>query len=261
VKYDKRPVRYSCSRVHTLVNWAHVHHEFEIVYIVNSGCTAICDGVEYQLNAGDLFIAFPHQIHSYRHTDGIELELLIFAPEEFGGFNELFKTKKPLCPVVQNCSDKIKWLIDEIDITDQHTQYGEQKLFGYMTVLLSEIFPQLELCDYNRSDTDNVQRILEYCSINYINKITLDVLSHDLYINRYHISHIFNDTLGISITDYINTLRIIQAERLLRKDNFSIAEIAQTVGFSNQRTFNRVFLAQKGMTPSEFRKLEKEAAL
>lgn len=254
--YDKRPVRYSSSRVHTLVNWAHVHHEFEIVYAIKSDCTAICDGVEYQLNSGDLFIAFPHHIHSYRYTDEIEGQLLIFAPEEFGGFAEAFKTKSPLCPVVHNCGDKIKRLIDEIDITDRRAQYGEQKLLGYMTVLLSEIFARLELCDHTRSNTDNVQRILEYCSVNYMNKITLDVISRDLYINRYHISHIFNDTLGISITDYINTLRIIQAEILLKKDNYSMAEIAQTIGFSNQRTFNRVFLAQKGMTPSEYRRLQ-----
>ncbi len=261
MKYEKRMVRYSCSRVHTLVEWSHFHHEFEIVYVVKGGTVAVCDGVENKLTAGDLFIAFPHHVHSYRDSKDIELQLLVFSPEEFSGFEELFKIKRPIYPVIHNCSDSIQRVMEEINTIDFYAEYGEQKLFGYMTVLLSEIFSQLELCDRTRSDTDNIQRILQYCSVNYMNKITLDVLSQDLYINRYHISHIFNDALGMSITDYINNLRIIQAERLLRKDNFSIAEIAQTVGFSNQRTFNRVFLAQKGMTPSEFRKLEKMAAL
>lgn len=261
MKYENRKVRYSCSRGHTLVEWSHIHHEFEIVYVVSGSTVAVCDGVENKLIAGDLFIAFPHHVHSYRNSEDGEFQLLVFSPDEFSGFEKLFKSKRPTHPVIYKCSDSIQTVMHAINTTDFYAEYGEQKLFGYMTVLLSEIFPQLELCDRTRSDTDNIQRILQYCSVNYMNKITLDVLSQDLYINRYHISHIFNDALGMSITDYINTLRIIQAERLLRKDHFSIAEIAQAVGFSNQRTFNRVFLAKKGMTPSEFRKLEKTAAL
>ncbi len=253
MEYEKRGVRYSCGRGRELVDWAHVHPEFEIVYNVESDCVAICDGVEYTVNAGDLFIAFPHQVHSYRYSPDLVHQLLVFSAEDFLGFAEIFKTKKPRCPVIRDCGETIRFLIDQIAMIDKNSEYGEQKMFGYITVLLGEIFPRLELCDRQRSDMDSVKRLLEYCSLNYMKDISLERLSRDLYMNKFHISHMFNDTLGISLREYINLLRLNQAERLLRKDELSIGEIASVVGFSTQRTFNRVFLEQKGVTPSQYR--------
>ena len=139
------------------------------------------------------------------------------------------------------------------------TEFYEQKLFAYVTLLLSEIIPQLELVERTPSESNNLKRLLEYCGENFTKDLNLENLSKELYMNKYHISHLFNDVLGISLRKYINTMRIKLAEQLLAQNELSVNEVAYSVGFTTQRTFNRVFIEHRGITPSEFRqkKLQK----
>ena len=257
--YEKRKVKYTYSNGSRLVDWAHIHHEFEIVYAEETGASAICDGVEYAINQGDLFIAFPHTIHSYKmNIPRANHILLVFSPDDFAGFTKLLLNFRPTCPVVKNCSDKVKSILKEIKEI-QGSEYYEQKLFAYVTLLLSEIMPQLEPVERTQSESNNLKRLLEYCGENFTKDLNLQTLSKELYMNKYHISHLFNDVLGISLRKYINTMRIKMAEQLLAHNEMSVNEVAFAVGFSTQRTFNRVFIEYKSITPSEFRqkKLQK----
>ena len=59
--------------------------------------------------------------------------------------------------------------------------------------------------------------------------------------------------MHVSLLDYINTLRIDHAVSLLQTTRLSIEEIAQQSGFSDVRTFRRVFSKAKGANPSAYR--------
>ncbi len=257
--YEKRNVKYTCVNSSQLVDWAHIHHEFEMVYAEESGASAICDGVEYPIDKGNLFISFPHTIHSYKmNVDRAKHMLFVFSPDDFAGFTKVLLNFRPTYPVVKNCSDKIKSIMADIK-SIKDTEFYEQKLFAYVTLLLSEVIPSLELVERTQSESNNLKRLLEYCGENFTKDLNLQTLSKELYMNKYHISHLFNDVLGISLRKYINTMRIKMAEQLLAHNEMSVNEVAFAVGFTTQRTFNRVFIEHKGITPSEFRqkKLQK----
>ncbi len=257
--YEKRNVKYTYFDGTRLVDWAHVHHEFEIVYAEQSGASAVCDGVEYAVDEGDLFISFPHTIHHYKmNKERAKHILLVFSPDDFAGFTKILLNFRPTCPVIKNCGDKIKGLLADIKAI-QGSEFYEQKLFAYVTLLLSELIPLLELVERPQSESNNLKRLLEYCGENFTKDINLQTISRDLYMNKYHVSHLFNDVLGISLRKYVNTMRIKMAERLLAHNEMTVNEVAFAVGFSTQRTFNRVFIEYKGITPSEFRqkKLQK----
>jgi transcriptional regulator GlxA family with amidase domain len=53
---------------------------------------------------------------------------------------------------------------------------------------------------------------------------------------------------------YLHTLRVEHAKNLLRQSSRSILEIAYESGFSDQRTFNRVFKQHTDRTPKEYRR-------
>ena len=57
----------------------------------------------------------------------------------------------------------------------------------------------------------------------------------------------------LNFSDYINTLRVRRASRLLEKTDKKIADISEDVGFGSIRSFNRAFLDVMKMTPKEFR--------
>jgi AraC-like DNA-binding protein len=58
----------------------------------------------------------------------------------------------------------------------------------------------------------------------------------------------------MNFCDYINSLRLAEAEKILNNKSYTITEIAGMSGFSTIRTFNRAFLKKYGISPSAYRK-------
>ena len=61
----------------------------------------------------------------------------------------------------------------------------------------------------------------------------------------------------MGFSDYVGSLRVRQAQGLLRATDRKIAQIALDCGFENQRTFNRTFLKVCGTTPRAYRQERK----
>lgn len=66
-------------------------------------------------------------------------------------------------------------------------------------------------------------------------------------------SRAFRRHTGMTFVQYVNRLRINRACELLMGGRAQVADICYEVGFNNLSNFNRQFLAQKSMPPSEFR--------
>jgi len=70
------------------------------------------------------------------------------------------------------------------------------------------------------------------------------------------LSRAFRQHTGMSMVQYVKRLRINLACQILMSDEkASITSICYEVGYNNLSNFNRQFLAEKGMTPSRFRRL------
>ena len=95
--------------------------------------------------------------------------------------------------------------------------------------------------------------MLTYINAHLGDDLSLDRIAHHCHISKYYISHVMRNKLHIGFNDYINSLRISNACKHLKKTDKSITEISDIVGFNTLRTFNRAFLKQMGMTPSEYR--------
>lgn len=98
-----------------------------------------------------------------------------------------------------------------------------------------------------------MQEVLEYLDTNYMHPITLADAARQATMSLFHFSRFFKSISGMSYVAYLNRIRVNQAEHLLRSTDKSILDIALECGFSNIRTFNRVFKQLKERTPSELR--------
>lgn len=98
-----------------------------------------------------------------------------------------------------------------------------------------------------------MQEVLEYLDANYMHPITLADAAREATMSLFHFSRFFKSISGMSYVAYLNRIRVNQAEHLLRSTDKSILDIALECGFSNIRTFNRVFKQLKERTPSELR--------
>ena len=69
-----------------------------------------------------------------------------------------------------------------------------------------------------------------------------------------YFSRVFKRATGVSFTEYLNGVRIKEAQRLLIKTDKTIYDIAEAVGYKSASHFGRSFTAITGISPSEYRR-------
>ena len=103
-------------------------------------------------------------------------------------------------------------------------------------------------------DDPAIQVIRHYIDINFKDELSLDKLATYFHMNKYHLSHRFKKSFGISPMKYWSNVKIENVKQLLALSNYSIIEIASLTGFSSQSYLSQTFKKETGMTPAEYRK-------
>ncbi len=98
-----------------------------------------------------------------------------------------------------------------------------------------------------------MERILSYCEQHFLEEISLESMAKELFLGKFYISHLFNNQLNTSFSNYINALRIEKAVKLLTATKLSITDVCFSSGFTCTRTFNRVFVKRIGVPPRKYR--------
>lgn len=83
---------------------------------------------------------------------------------------------------------------------------------------------------------------------------TLGGLAQQAGMSEFHFNRLFKRAMGIPPSQYLITLRIERARRLLRETPHSVIDIANEVGYSNASHFARLFRKVTGVTPSDYRR-------
>lgn len=87
--------------------------------------------------------------------------------------------------------------------------------------------------------------------------ITLERTAHMVGVSRTILSNTLNREEGMNFNAFINRLRILESQRLMREEpSISLYEIAEMVGYTEQSNFSRHFKRWSGMTPAEWKKRE-----
>lgn len=125
-----------------------------------------------------------------------------------------------------------------------------------LSLWLSNIINRFASYIFDFSDikhADVLHKVIGYIKANYMNKITLDDIADYVYMSRTYISKIFNQEMNLSISAYINKVRIEKSKRLLTQTTKPISEVAVLVGFEDQSYFGKHFKALTGISPKKFR--------
>jgi YesN/AraC family two-component response regulator len=78
-------------------------------------------------------------------------------------------------------------------------------------------------------------------------------IASSVKLSSAYIGKLFKEAYSQSITEYINDVRLGRAQQLLEQDKYTIIEIMERCGYSNQSYFFRLFKGKFGSTPKEYR--------
>lgn len=130
---------------------------------------------------------------------------------------------------------------------DSRTKNELIKCFEVIVSMLSEA-EKLQI------ETENqiVMNAIAYIRNNYQTDITLTEVAEYVNISPEHLSRLFTQELGISFVIFLRNFRISIAKRMLASGKYKVKEIAEKVGYSDAKYFNKVFKSVCDMTPSEY---------
>lgn len=238
---------------------AHLHYHIEIVYMIEGENTCAIDSETYTLRAGDVLVIFPNRVHRYESSlCTLRYILLIVNPELTPEFATLFANSSPSTPLIRHIGNdpSVRALFEALLRLGAHDiPYRDAAIKGYLLALFSALLPKIQLSGTGAGDSRTLQSIVSFCIHHSAEELSLSILEENLHLSKYYISHLFSDKLGTKFNDFVNSLRVSEACRLLRAENdMTVTEIATVVGFPTQRTFNRAFAKQMGMSPRDYRK-------
>lgn len=101
--------------------------------------------------------------------------------------------------------------------------------------------------------TEKVERSINFLQEHFTENITVEQLARMEFLSPSRYRTLFRDAMQQSPQEYIIKLRLEMACTLLNNTKYSIADTAQSVGYSDPRYFARLFQKHYGMTPTEYR--------
>lgn len=247
----QNPIEIGLMDHHSFV--PHIHNALEIVICIDGILETTCCCRTEVLSPGDAMIAFSHELHAYHETTGGSGIMLIVSPGMLSGFAQRLNSRK---------YDNFRLAGDQTLIRRALDSYlafssgqGNDILTGYLYIILGTILQELP---YRRisepvASQDTFTKVLEYLSVHYTEPLSLEVLAQKFGVNHSYLSRTFAAKLSCGYLDYLHQLRIEHARRLLSETQNKIYDIAFESGFSDQRSFNRVFKKWTGITPREYR--------
>lgn len=124
-------------------------------------------------------------------------------------------------------------------------------LSNLLTLLMEDSWNPNEIADKQKE----IRKVRMYLEENYSSKVSLDTLSSLFYIDKFYLCSQFKEQYGVSVMDYLISVRITEAKKLIRFTDKTMDEIANSVGINGAAYFSRLFKKVEGVNPSEFRKM------
>lgn len=109
----------------------------------------------------------------------------------------------------------------------------------------------------NGSDFDEktiIGRAKKFVRQNYYKNIDMAVVSNIVSMNYSYFSKLFKRETGMNFSEYITSVRMEEAKKMLDNPVSKIYEISESVGYDNPKYFSKVFKAHFGVSPEQYKK-------
>lgn len=103
-----------------------------------------------------------------------------------------------------------------------------------------------------------IEAACEYIEEHYGEPLQLKDAADHVYLSPTYFSALFREEAGIGFSDYLTRVRIRHVKELLQDLGLSLEDIAARCGYSSSKYMGRVFKAETGTTPGEWRLGRKE---
>lgn len=105
---------------------------------------------------------------------------------------------------------------------------------------------------------ERISNIVKYINQNFAEIHSLEQIADHMHISKQHLCRLFKNSMGITLIDYLNKIKVKNACAFLETTDKSLTEICMKCGFSSSAYFSTVFKNNTGMAPLKYRQVHRE---
>ena len=217
-------------------------HPYDALLIVLEGSfTCSIGNSNYCACRNDVFVFHSNTVFERKVIEPLECIYIQFDKFPMPLENGIIKLQNPI-----RVESSINFLKKAILENDQN------KIIHYTNDLF--FLNQLSTVSQKPHINDTISKCITFLHENYTNTITLDMLAKQFYISKQWLIRCFKQETKKTPIEYLNCIRIRQAQVLLTQTEHPIGKISGECGFDNVYYFSNVFKKKFGMSPKEYRK-------
>ncbi len=256
-------------------HFAHYHEFLEMLYLVEGKMNIWLNDKLFEFSEGELIIINSNESHRLESVSDVSRYLVIkFTPKLLCTFQQTPGETRYILPFLDEKSDQPRVYskafaeaagIPEL-LFDAISEWNEKGV-GFELALKADVLKVIRFVVKYLSDKGiavkapvagaNIQQtmsnVLQYINENFVSVSEKDVADR-FGISYSYFSRSFKQTINMSFKEYINYLKINEAQRLLLTSPDSIQEISEKLGFSSSSHFINVFKKQKNCSPRQYKK-------
>ncbi len=237
-------------------NRCNVHRNPELLYITEgSGKVRIGDAV-YDVVSGDLVVIGSYATHQVLPNPKVNYFCLI-VDMDFCTSNRLNADRLSFPAVIRDggLEERFWRIVSEYRQADSFAVAGVRCSVLELMLDLCRRFGQLceEPVELNPS-LEYVRKAMVYIQENISKKLSLSEIADNVGLSKYYFLRRFRECTGMTVVEYVNTLRCEYAMELLSGGQHSIKQVAVACGFENFSYFSGLFKKYTGVLPSEYLK-------
>lgn len=156
---------------------------------------------------------------------------------------------------------QIRFLVSEIfGAAYRQSPYSQLRAKANLELLLATLCESFhpQSVPINKEDAvhqETFAKMIQYVEDHYSEKLSLEDLASFSQYNRTYVSTLFKNTVGVNFYAYLTRVRFQHALCELAGTKKTLTDIAMDNGFSDLKSFNKIFREFIGRTPSEYRAL------
>ncbi|MBD2867656.1 AraC family transcriptional regulator [Paenibacillus arenilitoris] len=249
---------------------SHFHETYEIFYLMSGKRAFFIKDRTMSIGEGDVVIISPNILHRTTNAERPEYERLVVNIHEsfMAASNDSYMDiLQPLIKkeyVIVKCAPDDRLSIKAL--SSRIMQEVREKKPGfemYAQTLVQQLL--LICCRHMRQSSmeplespspmhERISEVVRYINGHYMQELSLQLLARKFYVSPYYLSRFFKEATGFTFIEYLNSVRVKEAKKLLEQSSMKASLIAGKVGFGSVTHFGRVFKSITGHAPLHYRK-------
>ena len=218
-----------------------IHYVFE-----GSGFFEIL-GKTFPIKKGDMFLIKPYEITKYYANN--------YDPWKYcwlGFISEKAEFLLGHTPFANNMRIINEPLVEPLFKSLQTSINAGISLNLFLCAKIYELFSILSVSN-NDIINEHVFQAINYMKKNYSSNITVNKIAERFNIDRRYLCRLFNKYVGQSPLEFLINIRLQSAVDLLLHTDYTISQIAKSVGYDDALNFTKIFKKKMNYTPKEYR--------